>query len=82
MKNENELDVLSQLGKRISYLRKQKKFSQISLAYEAGIAKSYLSELELGKRNPSVKTLNKIAITLDVTIEELFRGVVSLEQLF
>lgn len=79
--NDNSLDVLTQLGKRIAYLRQEKGMSQLSFSFESGIAKSYLSELESGKRNPTVKVLNRIAIALGVTIEELFRGIVPLEQL-
>ena len=81
MKNDDSLDILAQLGKRVAYLRKEEGMSQLALALSSGVAKSYLSELEKGKRNPTVKVLNKIAIALDLTIEELFRGVVPLEQL-
>ena len=45
------------------------------------MAKSYLSELELGKRNPSVLVLSRIAAALGTTLEELFKGVVSIETL-
>jgi transcriptional regulator with XRE-family HTH domain len=75
------LDVLSQLGKRIQYLRKERHLSQLSLALSAGLTKSYLSDLERGQRNPTLKVLNRLAIALGVTLEELFRGIVSLEQL-
>ncbi len=81
MENDDSLDVLTQLGKRIAYLRKEKGMSQLALALDSNVAKSYLSELEKGKRNPTVKVLSKIAIALGVTIEELFRGIVPLEQL-
>lgn len=75
------LELHSQLGKRIVYLRKEKKMSQLSLSIATGLSKSYLSELEKGKRNPSVDTLMKIVMALDITLEELFRGIVPLEQL-
>lgn len=73
--------VLWQLGRRISFLRKQRHLSQLSLSIDAGVAKSYLSDLERGERNPSVLVLNKIALALGVTLSELFQGVVSLEGL-
>jgi transcriptional regulator with XRE-family HTH domain len=75
------LDVLGQLGKRICYLRKERHLSQLALALESGVTKSYLSDLERGVRNPTVKVLSRLAQGLDVTLEELFRGVVPLEQL-
>lgn len=77
----NKNDVLWQLGRRIAFLRKEKGLSQVDLAADADMAKSYLSELELGKRNPSVLVLSRIAAALGTTLEELFKGVVSLETL-
>lgn len=62
------------LGKRIAYLRKQKHLSQLQFALECGVAKSYVSELESGKRNPSLLTLEKICLALDVTLSTLFEG--------
>ena len=77
----NKNDVLWQLGRRIAFLRKEKGLSQVDLAADADMAKSYLSELELGKRNPSVLVLGRIAAALGTTLEELFKGVVSIETL-
>jgi transcriptional regulator with XRE-family HTH domain len=78
---DSSLSALFQLGKRIAYLRKERHLSQLQLALQAGVAKSYLSDLERGQRNPTFKVLQKIAMGLGVTLEELFRGVVPLEQL-
>ena len=75
------LDVYAQLGKRIAYLRKERHLSQLQLGLNSGLTKSYLSDLERGQRNPTLKVLNRLAIALGVTLEELFRGIVSLEQL-
>jgi XRE family transcriptional regulator, regulator of sulfur utilization len=80
-KNDNSLDVLTQLGKRVAYLRKERHLSQLALALQCGLTKSYLSDLERGMRNPTVKVLNRLSKGLGVTLEELFRGVVPLEQL-
>ena len=77
----NKNDVLWQLGRRIAFLRKEKGLSQVELAADADMAKSYLSELELGKRNPSVLVLSRVAAALGTTLEELFKGVVSIETL-
>ena len=77
----NKNDVLWQLGRRIAFLRKEKGLSQVDLAADADMAKSYLSDLELGKRNPSVLVLSRLAAALGTTLEELFKGVVSIETL-
>ncbi len=65
----------SQLGKRIAYLRKKVSFSQEDLSLESGVHKNYISELENGKRNPSLMTLAKLAKALNVTLEQLFQGI-------
>ena len=49
--------------------------SSLTLALEANINKNYLSDLENGKRNPSLKVLRKIAIALDIDLSELFVGI-------
>ena len=69
------MDVNKQLGMRIKYLRGQKKWSQEDLALEAGINKNYLSDLERGTRNPTVKALEKIANALGINLSELFKGI-------
>lgn len=79
--SDDSLDVLGQLGKRIRYLRKERHLTILQLALKADMTKSYLSDLERGDRNPTVKVLNRLSIALGVTIEELFRGIVPLEQL-
>lgn len=65
----------NQLGKRIAYLRKKVSFSQEDLSLESGVHKNYISELENGKRNPSLMTLAKLAKALNVTLEQLFQGI-------
>ena len=71
----DEAFLLQALGMRIVYLRKRKGMSQLNLSLEARIAKSYLSDLERGKRNPGVIVLTRIAEALQVSLEELFKGI-------
>ena len=61
--------------------RKSKRISQLELSIDSDISKSYLSDLECGRRNPSVMVLSRICAALEITLEELFRGIVPLEQL-
>ena len=72
------LNVEKQLGMRIRYLRMQKKWSQEDLALAADINKNYLSDLERGMRNPTLKVMEKIANALEITIEELLKGIQSI----
>ena len=73
------MNILTQLGMRVRYLRKQKGFSQEDLALESGINKNYLSDLERGMRNPTVKILEKLSATLEVDLSTLFKGIQSFE---
>ena len=64
-----------QLGMRIKYLRNQQNWSQEDLALEAEINKNYLSDLENGRRNPSLEILERIAVAFNISLSELFRGI-------
>ncbi len=68
----NDSKTLIDLGARIVYLRKKKKVSQLTLSYLAEVSKTYLSDLERGRRNPSVLILKRIADALKVPLSELF----------
>ena len=58
---------------KIKEIRKKKKISLYKLSQSTKIAKSYLKDLEDNKKtNPSLLVMYKIALTLDVNIEDLF----------
>ncbi len=69
------MTLLQQLGKRIIYLRSEKGWSQLNLSLEANINRNYLSDLERGRRNPTLKILEKIAFALNVDLATLFKGI-------
>ena len=71
------MNVLTQLGMRIRYLRKQKGMSQLDLSLEAEVNKNYISDLERGSRNPSILLLEKICKALDIDLATLFKGIQS-----
>ncbi|WP_283742981.1 helix-turn-helix transcriptional regulator [Sideroxydans sp. CL21] len=60
-------------------LRKQREFSQETLAYEAGMERNYISLLELGKNSASLKMIFKLAKTFGITVSELM-GLVEAKQ--
>ncbi|MEI2264550.1 helix-turn-helix domain-containing protein [Erwinia sp. CGal63] len=63
--------LLISVGERIRLFRKRKQLSQIALSERSGIDRTYLSDIENGKRNISLLTLNNLALALDVPIEML-----------
>ena len=61
-----------QLGQRIFALRKAARMTQSELAEAAGVGNEYISKIERGLGSPSLETLVKIALALQVEIKVLF----------
>ena len=64
----------NKFGKNIRDLRKQKGWSQELLAEKVGLHRTYISVVERGEKNLSIDNMAKIAKTLGVTLETLFKG--------
>lgn len=62
-------------GKRIKELRKQTGLSQEKSALKIGMDRTYYASIESGKRNVSLKNIEKIASGFDISISQLFIGV-------
>ena len=61
-----------EIGLRIKDLHAEAGISQEKLAFEIGMARSYLAEVETGRRNVSIRNLEKIAAGLDISLSQLF----------
>ena len=62
------------LAENIKRYRKERDLSQDNLARKADVTYSTLSKIEAGyNQNPRVKTVQKIAIALGVTIDDLMK---------
>lgn len=59
-------------GKRIREIRKSKHISIVELAKMVGVSKSLISQVERGDIFPSLSTLEKIALALEVDITQFF----------
>ncbi|MFA5503038.1 MAG: helix-turn-helix transcriptional regulator [Bacilli bacterium] len=66
------MDINYKLGNRIRELRTNRGWSQEVLSFEAEINKNYISDLERGTRNPTVKIIARIAKAFQVEIGFLF----------
>ena len=60
------MDVVALLGRNVREHRRARGLSQEQLAFEAGMKRAYLSDLERGTRNPSVRALGRLAAALGV----------------
>lgn len=58
--------------KQVRRLRQAKRWKQRDLAYHADLATSVISQIENGRRDPSMSTLRKLAQALEVDIPDLF----------
>jgi transcriptional regulator with XRE-family HTH domain len=56
----------------VKRLRKEREWNQTELAYHAGLAPSVISQIENGKRDPTARTLRKLAEALGVEVGDLF----------
>lgn len=66
---------IRKFGKRVRALRKELGWSQEELAFRLEVDRSYVGSLECGRRNPTLKTIAKLAKMLGVTISTLCEGV-------
>lgn len=67
-------NVYKELGERIVEARKTQGMSQELLAANSGIDRSHMGFIEQGRRKPTLSTLFKIAKSLGITLEQLFKG--------
>ena len=66
------MDIRKRIGLRIKEFRTNLKLTQEALAYKAEVDKTYLNEVENGKRNVSVINLEKIICALDSSVRDFF----------
>lgn len=59
-------------GRHIRSLRERRKLTQEEVAHRAGIHVTYLSGVERGVRNPSLRNIRAIAAALEVFTGDLF----------
>ncbi len=60
------------IGSRISLYRSKKNISTNKLANLAGISQSYLRDIELGNKNPTIEIVYIICQALEITLSQFF----------
>lgn len=61
------------IAKKIRQLRLQQGYTQENLSLDSGLDKAYVGHIETGRKHPTLKTLEKIAKTLNIHISELLK---------
>lgn len=60
------------VGKRIIELREKRGLTTNKLANISGVSQSYLREIEIGKKNPTVEMLSYICFALKISLQDFF----------
>ncbi len=68
------VDIKLKVGQRVKALRLELKLSQEALANKADVDRTYMTDVENGRRNISVEILEKIIIALEVSYSEFFNS--------
>lgn len=66
-------DVCRRLAANLRRLRMEQGLSQEAFADHAGIHRTYVSDLERGARNPTIKVVERLALALNVSASDLLK---------
>ncbi len=66
--------IIEKVAQRIKELRRKTGLSQEKFALKINMDRTYLSSVESGKRNISIKNLEKIVKGLEINFEKFFEG--------
>ena len=66
------MKIQEKFGLTISQLRKEKGVSQEKFALDAGIDRTYISDIEKGNRNVSLSMIEKLANYFQISVSDLF----------
>ena len=68
------MDIKLKVGQRIKELRKNLELSQEALANNAEVDRTYMTDVENGRRNISVEVLERIIMALKISYSEFFNS--------
>lgn len=69
-------DILTRFGKAVRRIRTEQGISQEKLADLCGLHRTYISDVELGKRNISLENIERISLSLNRTLPDFFKEVI------
>jgi DNA-binding XRE family transcriptional regulator len=71
--SHKQVDDAKKLGENLKKIRTKKNITQTELAKTLGVDKSFVSNIENGKTNPTLSTITNLAQTLGVSTNELLK---------
>ena len=63
----------ARLGKNLKQIRTQKGMTQGDIVRTLGVSRSFVSNIENGKTNPTLSTIKRIADALGVSVDRLLK---------
>jgi transcriptional regulator with XRE-family HTH domain len=69
------MNLQRKFGLVLKELRLEKGLSQESLANQSDIDRTYISDIEKGERNISLKIIEQLSNTLQISLSELFKKI-------
>lgn len=68
-------DVQSRLGRRLRELRRERRLTQMRMAVDFGIDRTFISDVERGRKAISLPFLEVIALGMKLSLSELLKGI-------
>jgi transcriptional regulator with XRE-family HTH domain len=68
------MDIKQKVGHRVRQLRKELELSQEALALKAEVDRTYVTDVEAGRRNVSLEILERLIKSLDVSVTDFFNN--------
>jgi transcriptional regulator with XRE-family HTH domain len=72
---QRSTDIVVRFGRTVQRLRREAKISQEAFADKCGLDRTYVSGIERGLRNLTLRNIEAIAKGLGLTLPELFKHV-------
>jgi transcriptional regulator with XRE-family HTH domain len=66
------MQITEKFGKRVKEIRQLRGITQEELAFRSQLHRTYISSIELGKRNISLLNIERLALALDCKISDFF----------
>ena len=67
-------DICVRFGRRVQRERKKRNLKQVDLSVATGLTRSTISQIENGRQEVGLRTIEKIANAMEIPIVSLFRG--------
>ncbi|PJE73662.1 MAG: DNA-binding protein [Candidatus Terrybacteria bacterium CG10_big_fil_rev_8_21_14_0_10_41_10] len=67
------IEISTKLGQNLKRIRTAKRLSQGAIARKLEVHRAYISGIENGKRNPTLATIQKLAVAIGISADELIK---------